>query len=58
MVFLLTNRLDGLDWEFLIAVKREGQVFSMFFNDSFRFSELNAFLTSIGKTATAEVLLN
>ena len=55
--FLLTNSLDGLEWEFLIAVKRKGQVFSMFLNASFRFSELKAFSASISKTTSAEVLL-
>ena len=55
--FLLTNSLYGLEQELLIAVKREGQVFLMFFNASFRFSELKALSASISSTASADVLL-
>ena len=40
-----------------MLLKREGQVFSMFFKASFRFSELKAFSAFISKTASAEVLL-
>ena len=55
--FFLTNSLDGLEYEFLIAVKRDGHVFSKFFKASFGFSELNAFPASISETESAEVLL-
>ena len=44
------NSLDGLEYEFSIALKRDGHVFVMFFNARFRFSELKTFLASISKT--------
>ena len=54
--FIITNSLDGLEYEFLIAVKRDGQVVLMFFNASFPFGELKAFLASTRKRASADVL--
>ena len=55
--FFFTKRIDGWVYEFLIAVKIDGQVFSIFFKTGFRFSDLKAFLASISKLASMEVLL-
>ena len=57
MFCFVNEHLRWFEYKFLIAVKKYGQVFSIFFNTSFQFGELKAFLASIGKTGSAEFLL-
>ena len=50
-ITFFTDSLDGLVYEFCIAGRIDGHIFSMFFKARFRFRMLNAFSASISNVA-------
>ena len=52
-VFFVQEQFRLIKYELLLVAKKNGQLFLIFFNASFLFSELKAFSATMSKTASA-----